>query len=361
VKAKGVLDIIDSLAPFSLALPWDNSGIQTGDPDRPVKKIAVCLDPSPEAVDEAVSAKADLLVAHHPLIFKPLKSLVSGRPETKALLAAIKAGLAVISAHTNWDAAGMAPALAELLELKPEGFLEPCAPELLKIIVFAPLGSERDITEALFDAGAGQIGAYSRCSYRAEGLGGFLPPSDGNPHIGDPEVYTETAEYRIEAVLPERLKESCARAVRQYHPYEEPAFEFYKTITSGSYGFGLTGVWDPPRDPLAWISEKLSLKNLVTAGPIPSKVSKAALLPGSGASYIPQAKARGAEILVTGDLTHHQALTARELGLGVISAGHHETELPGARKLKDELSRRIPEAEFLMILPESPMPVWRAP
>ncbi|MDR1039598.1 MAG: Nif3-like dinuclear metal center hexameric protein [Deltaproteobacteria bacterium] len=361
MKVSDVLAVIDSIAPFCLALDWDNSGLQAGDPDRRVAKAAVALDPSPETVDSALAAGSDLLITHHPLIFAPLKSLASGRPQAEALLKAVRADLPVISAHTNWDAAGMAPALAELLELKPEGFIEPVSADLLKIVVFVPPGSFGQVSEALFDAGAGEIGAYTRCSFRAEGLGGFLPPEGSDPYIGSQGVYTETAEHRLEAVLPSSLRDRCARAVRASHPYEEPAFEFYRVDIQGAYGFGIVGVWDPPREPLPWIAGRLGKSCLTLAGPVPDKASRVALLPGSGASYLPRAKAAGCELLVTGDLTHHQALLARELGIGVVSAGHHETETPGCRRLMLELAKRAPEVSFSMIREESPMPVWRAP
>jgi dinuclear metal center YbgI/SA1388 family protein len=361
VKAKDFLKLIDGMAPFGLALDWDNSGLQCGDPERPVSRVAVCLDPSPDAVAEAVDGGADLLVAHHPLIFKPVKSLAAGTPQSEALVRAVKADLPVISAHTNWDAFGMCPALADLLEIRPEGFLEPVSAELLKLVCFVPLGSFGDVSEAIFEAGAGQIGAYSRCSFRSEGLGGFLPPRDGDPFIGDPGVYTETAEHRVEAILPLGLRDRVAEAVRASHPYEEPAFEFHRVEATGAYGFGIHGVWDPPRDPLPWIAEKLGTPFLTTAGPVPKQVSRVSILPGSGASYLPLARARGSEVLVTGDLTHHQALLAEELGTGIVAAGHRETELPGCGRLMRELESRAPAAKFFLIGGHNPMPVWRAP
>jgi dinuclear metal center YbgI/SA1388 family protein len=361
VKAREILSLIDSFAPFSLALDWDNSGFQAGDPEKPVRVVAVSLDPTLSAVETALGKGADLLVAHHPLVFKPLNGVVAGRPQTGALIRAIQAELPVISAHTNWDAAGMGPALAELLELKVEGFLEPASADLLKIVVFVPEGSERQVSEALFEAGAGQIGAYSRCSFRAAGLGGFLPPPDASPYIGVSGVYTETAEYRLEAVLPASLRDRCAAAARAAHPYEEPAFEFYRMEATGTFGFGIAGVWDPPRPPLPWLAARLGVRDLAVAGPVPPSVRRAALLPGAGASYLPQAKGAGCEVLITGDLTHHQALLAEELGIGVISAGHHETETPGVRRLADELSARAPELVFHLLPGASPLDAWRAP
>jgi dinuclear metal center YbgI/SA1388 family protein len=361
MKAGGILKIIDGFAPFSLALDWDNSGLQCGDPDKPVSRCAVSLDPTPAVVEEALGAGADLLVAHHPLIFKPLKSLAAGAPQTRALVAAVKADLPVISAHTNWDAAGMCRALADALELKVTGFLEPVPADLLKIVCFVPPGSFREVSEALFEAGAGQIGSYSRCSFRSDGLGGFLPPPDGAPYVGEAGIYTETQEQRLEAILPGTLKERCADAVRASHPYEEPAFEFHRVEAPGSFGFGASCAWDRPRDPLPWIASKLGAANLVTSGPVPGSCSRLALLPGSGGSYLPLAKAAGCEILVTGDLTHHQALLSEELGVGVVSAGHLETEAPGCERLMREMARRAEGVDFFMIRSESPMPVWRAP
>ncbi|MDR1080967.1 MAG: Nif3-like dinuclear metal center hexameric protein [Deltaproteobacteria bacterium] len=361
MKAGDFLRLLDRLAPFSLALDWDNSGLQCGDPERPVARVAVCLDPTSEAIGKALDLGAELLIAHHPLIFKPMKSLAAGSPQTDALVRAIKADLPVISVHTNWDASGMCPALADLLEVRAEGFLEPVSADYLKIVVFVPPESFPDVSEALFGAGAGHIGGYSRCSFRSDGLGGFLPPPDGSPFIGEAGLYTETREQRVEAILPARFRDRCAEAVRRSHPYEEPAFEFHRVEATGAYGFGIRGKWDPPREPLPWTASRLGTPFLTHAGPLPARASRVALLPGSGASFLPQAKAAGCEILITGDLTHHQALLAEELGVGVIAAGHMETELPGCERLMQELKAMAPAEEFFLIGGESPMPVWRAP
>ncbi|MDR2353025.1 MAG: Nif3-like dinuclear metal center hexameric protein [Deltaproteobacteria bacterium] len=357
--------LIDKIAPFSLALEWDNSGFQVGDPQQEVKKVAFALDPTLAVIQKAIFLRANLLICHHPLIFKPLKNIIFPNPVYHALTLALENKLTILSAHTNWDAVGVHFALAGLLELKPLGFLEPTSPKLLKLVVFVPPEYFSKVSQALFQAGAGTIGDYTSCSFRAQGLGSFLPPPDGKPFIGNTNEYTETPELRLEVILPESLAFACVEAIKLSHPYEEPAFEFYPCTTYSQSGFGLVGLWEPPREPIKFVSKKLALPELPHAGPIPLKVTKVVLCPGSGASYVESAKRSGADILITGDLTHHHALAAKELGIGVLDAGHFHTERPGMLYLQEKISHALksqfkdpgisPETDFYFINDEPPL------
>ncbi|MDR2199707.1 MAG: Nif3-like dinuclear metal center hexameric protein [Deltaproteobacteria bacterium] len=355
MNVSDILQVLDKIAPFALALDWDNSGLQTGDPDAPVKWAAVSLDPSLESVKAALDGGAQLLITHHPLIFSPLKSLNTGDPRAAALLAAIKGGLAVVAFHTNYDAAVMSLALAERLELRPEGFLEAAPLNLLKLVVLVPEDVSQKVMDAVFAAGAGDLGDYSQCSFSSPGVGSFLPGDDALPYAGEPGIFTRCRELRIEALLPPSRREAVTKALRRAHPYEEPAFEFYPATLSGRYGFGLVGSWNEPRDPAAFVRERLGLEHLPLAWNAPGEVTRAALLPGSGGAYLEAAKKAGAEILVTGELGHHRALEALDLGLGVLSAGHFETENPGMESLALRLERLLaPEVRVFFIAGRSP-------
>ncbi|MDR2406139.1 MAG: Nif3-like dinuclear metal center hexameric protein [Deltaproteobacteria bacterium] len=359
MRVLDILKILDKLAPFSLALDWDNSGLQVGDLESEVKKLAVCLDPTLKVMEEALKQGAKLLVSHHPLIFKPLKHISINDKSTEALIFALKNELTVVSAHTNYDASGMSQALADILELKVEGFLERAPLNYLKVVVFVPPESADALMEGIFQAGAGIIGNYSKCSFQLEGKGSFLGDALTNPAVGKSGNLEVTPELRVEAVLAPQLRDKVASAIIKNHPYEEPAYDFYEAQSPGKYGFGALGLWDPPREPLEFIAERLKLSALPTAGPIPPKVKRVALMPGSGGSYVTAAKNAGAELLVTGDLSHHQALTAADLGLGVISAGHFETENPGMLALSQSLKRILePGVPVTFIAGEESIKIW---
>jgi dinuclear metal center YbgI/SA1388 family protein len=356
---RDVYDALDRLAPFALALEWDNSGFQCGDPDSEVRAVAFALDPTIPAMEEALSQGANLLVSHHPLVFKPLKSLSDRDPSAAAPLYALRHGLSVISAHSNWDAVGVAPALAKALDIRPLGVLEAVPLRTLKLVAFVPEGHEARVADAVFAAGAGEVGEYSRCSFRAAGLGSFLPGEGANPAIGSKGAHTETPELRLEALVPRGLRDRVARALIESHPYEEPAFEFQESALPRGYGFGLIGEWDPPREPLGFLSGRLGVPAFPVAGPRAASVRRVALMPGSGGPYVEAAKKAGAELLVTGDLGHHQALLARNLGLTVAALGHHQTENPGVAALRDALSGRLgPGAKTIFIEGSGPIATW---
>jgi hypothetical protein len=282
----------------------------------------------------------------------------AGTSAGDALIYAIENKITVVSAHTNWDAAGVAKALAELLELKEEGFLEPLSADLLKLVVFVPEKSAGNILDAVHGAGAGRMGAYSRCSYRSGGMGSFLASPESRPAVGKPGEASEVREERIEVILKASLRDKVADAILRTHPYETPAFEFYPVSAPGESGFGLVGSWSPKREPLAFVAAKRGLSALNRTRFMPEKAGRVALMPGSGGSYLALAKKAGAELLITGDLAHHDAQAACDLRLGVIGAGHFETENPSVPLLKEKLEKLAPEVSFRAIKSLGPLAVW---
>jgi putative NIF3 family GTP cyclohydrolase 1 type 2 len=349
------LRILEEIAPPRLALDWDNPGLQVGDPKAEVRRAALALDPSSEAVDRALADGCQLLIAHHPLIFKAPKSITPSDPHTRALWRAAAGGLAVACAHTNWDAVGVALELASVLGLKPLRPLEDRPEPLAKLVAFTPESHAPEVRQAAFGAGAGVIGDYPDCFFQAPGLGGFQVPTWGRPFSGTPGRAHETAETRLEIILPRRLKAAVGQAVRAAHPYEEPALEFYDLEAPGR-GFGLLGVWDPPLAPGAMPLDRLG-GGALWAGPPPGPVSLVALMPGSGGEYVAMAARAGADLLITGDVGHHQAILAAEAGLPVLSAGHFQTERPGVARLGREIRLRLERrglAAELTVLDERP-------
>ncbi|MDR0881033.1 MAG: Nif3-like dinuclear metal center hexameric protein [Candidatus Adiutrix sp.] len=363
MQLKDLARVIHRLAPSDLAAEWDNSGLQVGSLNMEIKKIGLALDATAETVGEALAQKCDLLLTHHPLIFKPLKNINTDQGAGALAARALAAGLAIWAAHTNWDcaASGVPQALADLLELTGRQPLEPLARDFYKLVVFLPAGYEGQVRRALCEAGAGVVGDYDRCWFAAPGEGGFNVPAGGHPFIGRTGQEARARESRLEVIIPAALAPAAARSVRASHPYQEPAFEFHPVkIYGAGQGFGLIGHWAPPRDLLAELSRVMGPIPFKWAGPRPERVSRVALLPGSGGSCLALARRSGAEVLITGDASYHQALEAASLGLTLVDLGHFETEWPGllrlARLLADDLRGPKPEVECLVL---NQGPAWR--
>lgn len=362
MRLKDLAKIVQKIAPADLACDWDNPGLQVGSLDQKVTRIGLALDATEKTLASAAQAGCDLLFSHHPLIFKAIKKIdISSYPGT-VIAKAASLGIAVFSAHTNWDssAQGVAQALADRLGLENREPLEPVSRNFLKLVVFVPAGYEPQVREAVFKAGCGVVGDYDDCWFGSRGEGGYRVPPDGQPFIGEKGRETRTGESRLEIILPPSLADLAAATVRASHPYEEPAFEFHSiSIPGRSEGAGLLARWPETRNLLLEL-HKAGFSSYKWAGPEPLEVSKVALLPGSGGDYLYLAKARGAEVLITADTKYNQALDSESLGLTLVDLGHFETEWPGVEKLagilEAELRRMNFEVDCLVL--NQPCP-WR--
>lgn len=350
LTVKKVINYLEEIAPPSLALPGDPVGLQIGNPGAEVKRVMVSLDPDLAAVREAVQAGANLLVTHHPLFFHKITSIDESRPVGALVAEAIRGRLNIYSAHTNFDQApeGVTHKLAEAIGLptKSAEILEVTGSEqLLKLVVFVPAGYEELILKALADAGAGQIGRYSHCSFQTGGTGTFMPEEGTTPFIGASGVLEKVVEVRLETVLPVTCRADVISALMKSHPYEEVAYDLYPLDLEGKkVGLGL----------LIDCGEFFSLQHLVQlcwqnleeCSPRgiefgKSAFRKIALCGGSGGSLIEHAASRGADLLISGDFRYHDLKQAEQLGLALIDAGHAATEIPGVQFLCQSLRERI--------------------
>jgi dinuclear metal center YbgI/SA1388 family protein len=355
-KVSDIAGIINVLAPFSLAEEWDNAGLQVGDPVAPAGKIMVALDPGRNAVEAAVAAGCQLLLTHHPLIFRPLKKISAADPLGRLLSLAISNDLAIIALHTNFDISdgGVNDLLAERLGVSG------CAPlkvtfvnELVKLSVFVPKGHEERVMEALFRF-SGVIGNYSDCSFQTGGIGTFKPLQGAKPFLGEIGKREYAEESRIEVLLRKGDMHAAIKSLNAVHPYEEPAFDLYPLLNKGKVaGMGRIGALPEPltlADFALMVKERLSPNGVRFVGDAERLVRKIALCGGSGASLLREARNQGAEVLVTGDVKYHEAREAEEFGLALVDAGHFATELPmilGLKKLLGgELAKKGYEAEI---------------
>lgn len=332
LRVSDVVGIINKIAPFGYAEDWDNSGLQVGDPLSEVRKIMVSLDASSAVLDAAVANSCSLLLIHHPLIFRPIKRLAANDPCGALIFEAIRNGLSIVALHTNYDIAqgGVNDLLAESLGLSGVEPLQVTgSDELVKLCVYVPRGHEDPVMEALFRF-SGIIGNYADCSFRTPGLGTFKPLAGSSPFIGKEGARSSVDEERLEVLLSKDDIDAAVSAMRKAHPYEEPAFDLYPVLNRGPVrGLGRIGYLSTETS-LAQFAlmakELLGASGVRYVGDAGRMVKRVALCGGSGASLIRQAKFRGADLLLTGDVKYHEARDAESMGIALVDAGHFCTE-----------------------------------
>jgi dinuclear metal center YbgI/SA1388 family protein len=335
---------LDERFPFAHKADWDNVGILLGDPGSPVASVFIALDATPAVLSEIRRRRADLLVTHHPVVFTPLKAV---RPdEAAAAYALLRMGVAAISAHTNADVApaGVSHAAAKRIGLSNIRPLVPGEPsDACKVAVFCPPGVADAVMSAVAEAGGGRIGAYTRCSFRTSGWGTFAPSEGARPFVGKTGREERVEEVRLETVVSRSLLSRVLRAVRDVHPYEEPAVDVYP-LSGGALGGGVGAVGDLPTPaPLARVLEEIDRKIrpswIRLAGPGRKTVRRVAVVAGSGAEFLDRARQAGADLFVTGDVKYHQALDAAAGDMVVADVGHGSAEkwiLPEFRRVIEE-------------------------
>jgi dinuclear metal center YbgI/SA1388 family protein len=347
-RVKDIIQIMEHWAPAWTAEEWDRVGLLAGDPDAEAGLIWIALELCDDLLDQAIEAGVSMLLTHHPPLFKPLNDLRLDNPSTARLLKAVNGGLALFAAHTNLDASpgGVNDALAERLGMVD---LQPLAPvtdqSLAKLVVFIPADHLDELTQALFAAGAGRIGAYRECCFHEPGIGTFLAPPAGEPYLGKPGHKESVQEERLETVVPLAELGRVVAALKATHPYEEPAYDIYPLRQPpAGFGLGRVGSLSLPQTGehfIATAAKKLGAVAAEVTGPIPEKIKRVAVLGGSGGDYIPQAAAAGAQALITGEARYHAWEQANNYGLCLIILGHYQTEAvivePWARRLEQML------------------------
>ncbi len=332
-KCSEIVEHLELLAPPWLGRSWDNNGLLLGDREKEVRTILVALDVSSEVVREAVERKADMIVSHHPLIFKPLESITKDRPSGSRIMDLISSGIAVYSAHTNLDMAegGVNDSLASALKLNDVEVLQPLEFEpLKKIAVFVPNEYVDKVRESMSNAGAGHIGNYSDCCFMTEGTGTFRPQEGTSPYIGEKGRMEKVRELRVETVVPQGLLDKVVKAMLDAHPYEEVAYDVYTLDNSKrTYGFVKYGKLARPIELNTFaenVKKLLGVRSVRIVGDRKKVLTSAAVSSGSYSGFARAAKEKGADVIVTGDLKYHDACEIADYGLCAVDAGHFATE-----------------------------------
>jgi len=360
VKVKDIIDFMEEIAPKSLAEQWDNVGLLVGSKEQSVNRVMVSLDATSTVVDEAAEKKVDMLITHHPVIFKGLKSLNEEYFIPKILAKLIRNNISVFSAHTNLDAAdgGVNEQLAKVLGLAEIRNLNSYREEkLFKLVVFVPVSHVEEVRNALCNAGAGWIGNYSDCSFMTEGTGTFKPLDGSNPYIGKQGNIEKVSEYRLETVVPEKVLKRVIEAMLSAHPYEEVAYDIYPLEIKGKeYGLGKIGELKAPmefEEFASMVKKQLGIDHLRIIGKMPEEIRKVAVFCGSFDENWSGIVREKADVLITGDIKYHAAVEAAEREICVIDAGHYATEKVIVPVLAKVLQERFPEIEVICAYTES--------
>ena len=331
-KISEVVQELERLAPPSYQESYDNAGLQTGDLQEEVSGVLIALDCTPEVVAEAVARGCNLIVAHHPVIFKPLRQLTGTNAVEKTIIAAIQHRIAIYACHTNLDhvLAGVNAKICQKLGLQHPRILLPKPQTLTKLVTFAPPENTAAVLEALHQAGAGHIGAYSHCSFRTTGTGRFTPGKAAHPHLGERGRPEEVAEDRIEVILPAYLQQPVLQALQQAHPYEEVAY-FLTSLqnTNQEVGAGMIGELPAPMEEkefILYLKEKMHVPLVRHTALLGRSVWRVAVCGGAGSFLTKQAIRQQADVYITADIKYHEFFdTEGELVLADI--GHFESEV----------------------------------
>lgn len=350
VLVKQLVNAVDQFAPFRLAYDWDNVGLQVGNPEAEVKRVLVALEVNRRVIEFAQDNQCDVIISHHPLIFKALKSVKTGTETTNLISLLIKSDIALIAAHTNLDRVknGTNGALAELIELRDPEILEPvCYRTNYNLVVFVPRDYTPKIIEAMHRGGGAVIGNYTHCTFRSSGTGTFRPVEGADPFTGDIGQLTEAAEDRLECIVSMENVSRVVTEIKQAHPYEEVAYNVYPLYDAETnYGLGLVGTI-PSKTTLRQFAQNVRAACDAPfahfAGDSSMPVKKVAIVSGSAGSVATSIRKETADVIVTGELSYHITMECIANGVGVIALGHAVSERVFAPYFCEQFSKTIEE------------------
>ena len=331
MKIKEIVNALEMFAPLPLQDGFDNAGLQIGLTDAEATGALLCLDVTEAVVDEAIVLGYNLIISHHPLIFRGYKSITGKDYVERCIMKAIKNDIVIFSMHTNLDNAplGVNYKIAEKIGLKNLRILEPKENSLMKLVTFVPTDYAEKVREALFNAGCGCIGNYDSCSYNLEGSGTFRAQEGTNPFCGTIDELHKEKEVRIETILPSFKMRAVEKALIGAHPYEEPAYDFYALQNKWAQtGAGVVGELDEPETETDFLKR---IKKTFEVGCVKHTslngrlIQTVALCGGAGAFLLPKAVGAHADVFITGEVKYHDYFYY-ENDILVAEIGHYESE-----------------------------------
>jgi dinuclear metal center YbgI/SA1388 family protein len=348
MSIKDIISALEEWAPGTYQESYDNSGLITGDPNWAFKGSIICLDSTEDVVQEAIDQGVNMIIAHHPILFRGLKRLTGQHYTERAVIKALKHDIAIYAIHTNLDNVrqGVNEEIADRIGLKIEGrrILIPKSNVLYKLEVLCPRDAVQNVQEAIWNSGAGKIGDYERCSFDSEGKGKFKPSGMAKPHIGEIGTDEVVEEVKLDLIVPEHALSSSIKAMEQAHPYEEVAHFITRLENKNqSVGSGLVGQLAEPmghQEFMEHVKEKMKVGALKYTSFTGARIEKVALLGGSGIFGLEAAKKSGAQAFITSDVKYHDYFEA-DGDILLMDIGHYESE-----QFTQDLIQRVLEEKF---------------
>ncbi|MBS1681774.1 MAG: Nif3-like dinuclear metal center hexameric protein [Bacteroidetes bacterium] len=343
---KDVIAHLENLAPRAYQENYDNSGLLTGEKNWLVKNILVSLDCTEAVVEEAIRQDCNLIVAHHPIIFKGLKKLTGQTYVERTIIKAIKNDIAIYAIHTNLDNVhtGVNQKIAEQIGLKNTRVLQPKSELLMKLVTFIPQANAGDVLNALHQAGAGNIGEYKNCSFQVMGHGTFMPTPNATPHVGKANQIELVEEVRAEVIFPEYLSQKIVQTLKEVHPYEEVAYYISSLKNENQeVGSGMIGELEKPMEPIEFLNglkKQMNLKMIRHTPLLNRPVRKVAVCGGAGSFLLPAAIGQGADVFISADFKYHEFFDAEEK-IVIADIGHYESEQYTKDLLVDVLKEKF--------------------
>ena len=331
MNVQSICNLIEKVAPLALQESYDNAGLLVGNSQLEVIGVLATIDITEEVIDEAIKKNCNLIISHHPLIFSGIKRLVGQNEVQRCVAKAIKNDIAIYAAHTNLDNVlqGVNGKIADKIGLVKRRILQPKQNSLLKLITYVPRLHSYRVREALFEAGAGQIGNYDACSFNVEGTGTFRGNENAVPFVGEINQMHAETETRIEIILPDYLKPKVLEALLKSHPYEEPAYDFISLENAWKeVGAGIVGELETEEDEMEFLKR---IKNVFNCSAIRhtnligKKIKRVAVVGGAGSSFLLDAIKVEADVFITGDFKYHEFFDAENRIL-IADIGHFESE-----------------------------------
>jgi len=331
MKLRELTSFLESIAPLAYQEDYDNSGLIVGDLEKEVNGALISLDCTEAVIDEAIANGLNLVISHHPIVFRGLKKLNGKSYVERVVIKAIKNDIALYAIHTNFDNVlqGVNRKICDKLGVINPVILKQKEGALKKLVTFCPVADAEKVRQAMFDAGAGWIGNYSDCSYNTEGFGTFMAGEAAVPHIGEIGKRHQESEIRIETIYPVSIERRLLAELLEAHPYEEVSYDLYPVSNLYSQvGSGMIGNLESDQDEVLFlkhVKERLNAKVIRHTALRGKKIRRVAVCGGSGSFLLNNALSSGADIFITADFKYHEFFDA-DAKLIIADVGHYESE-----------------------------------
>ncbi len=352
MQIEEIIRVLENWASPVLQEPYDNCGLLVGSPYWECSSILISLDITEEVINEAKGKGCNLIIAHHPILFKGLKKITGKTYVERAIICAIKNDIAVYAIHTNLDniATGVNAEIAKRSGLLNCTVLQPKSLMFKKLYAFVPYSHIEAVRNAIFNAGAGHIGNYSECSFTNQGEGSFKPEQGATPFLGTIGHRHTENELKLEVIFPNWLEASIINAMKTAHPYEEVAYDIVQLSNEfQSVGSGMIGELAEPINEIAFLEllkKQFGLQIIRHTALLGKPIQKIAVCGGAGSFLINKALAAGADIFVTADLKYHEFFDAEGKML-LADIGHWESEQFTIDLIADYLKTKFPTFALL--------------